>query len=293
MGSLTPPKDDATVRIATYNLQNLFLAGEGPLTPQKRLRPLVRMIDQVAADLMVVQEVGSQASLQAVNAQLARPYPHCHVVPGNSVRNIHLGVLSRQPVNLSSHRSVQLSDQNDQPLAFYANQEQASLQQPVNTGFFRDVLLIETQLLDQCPLALFGLHLKSRTNQPWQLHSAQTYRLAECQALQKIVMAYANANPQRGLGLLGDFNDLLSSDALQPLQKLPLIDVIGVQLRQSGRNPSTYWPRRRMRIDHILLDQRLSGAMVDGSAVIHASNMAQSASDHYPVSLQLKAPVAS
>lgn len=291
MGSLTPPKDDSTVRIATYNLQNLFLAGEGPLTPPQRVRPLARMIDQVGADLMVVQEVGSQASLDAINTQLARPYTHCHVVPGNSVRAIHLGVLSRQPVNLISHRAVQLQDENDAPLEFYANETQASLGQPVVTGFFRDVLLIETQLSDQTPLAVFGLHLKSRTNQPWQLHSAHTYRLAECQALQRLFVAYARANPLTGLALLGDFNDLFSSDALQPLRTLPLTDVIGAQLCQSGRNPSTYWPRRRMRIDHILLDQLLTNAVVDGSATIHASNMARTASDHFPVSLQLKLPV--
>lgn len=87
--------------------------------------------------------------------------------------------------------------------------------------------------------------------------------------------------------MLGDLNDLLSSDALQPLRELPLQDVVGVQLRRAGRNPSTYWPKRRMRIDHILLDATLVARLVPDSAIIHANNMARTASDHYPVSVTL------
>ena len=67
---------------------NLFLAGEGPTKPGKSLRPLARMIDQVAADVMLVQEVGSTASLQLLNQRLAKPYEYCAAVVGNSNRRI-------------------------------------------------------------------------------------------------------------------------------------------------------------------------------------------------------------
>ncbi|XOV82652.1 MAG: endonuclease/exonuclease/phosphatase family protein [bacterium] len=288
---------DSSVRIATYNLQNLFLAeegvldpllpSEGPLTPQRRLRPMARMITQVDADVLLVQEVGSQRSLDLLNAQLPQPYPHARVVPGNSLRSIHLGVLSRQDVIVSSHRHVQLLDAHGRGLYFYRSAEEAAAQQQRPAGFFRDVLQIDIHRSRQLPVTLFGVHLKSRTNPPWQLHGANVYRLAEAQALAQLVAQYRACHPHVGLAVLGDFNDLLSSDALQPLRQLPLQDVVGAQLRRAGRNPSTYWPKRRARIDHILLDVTLTGLLVPESAAIHANQMARTASDHYPVSVVL------
>jgi len=288
---------DSAVRIATYNLQNLFLDGEGaldaslpvegPLAPAKRVRPMARMISQVAADVMLVQEVGSQRSLDLLNDQLLQPYAHCEVLPGNSTRSIHLGVLSRYPIKLKSYRHLRLSDEHGTPLQFYPSAEHAAARDAQPIGFFRDLLQIEIQpgLLPQ--LALFGVHLKSKTNPSWQLHGAGVYRAAEVRALCQVVEQYRAQQPVSGIGVLGDLNDLLSSDALQPLRELPLQDVVGAQLRRAGRNPSTYWPKRRMRIDHILLDDNLAAQLVPDSAVIHANNMARTASDHYPVSVTL------
>ena len=46
------------LKLATYNLKDLFLNGEGPAKSGKALRPLARMIDQIDADLIALQEVG-------------------------------------------------------------------------------------------------------------------------------------------------------------------------------------------------------------------------------------------
>ncbi len=248
---------------------------------------MVRMIAQVAADVMLVQEVGSQRSLELLNEQLPEPYPQCEVVEGNSIRSIHLGVLSRYPIKLTSHRDLLLFDQAGLPLQFYQSAEQAAAQDLQTSGFFRDLLQIEVQSDELPQLTLFGVHLKSKTNPPWQLHGAGIYRAAEARALRQVVEQYRAQYPFVGVGVLGDLNDLLSSDALQPLRERPLQDVVGAQLRRAGRNPSTYWPKRRMRIDHILLDDVLGALMVPDSAVIHANNMARTASDHYPVSVSL------
>lgn len=260
---------------------------QGPATPQKRLRPMARMIAQVEADVLLVQEVGSQCSLALLNEQLPQPYQHCEVVPGNSIRSIHLGVLSRYPLLLISHRHLGLIDETGAALQFYPSADHAAAQDPQPAGFFRDLLQIEVRPAEQPALTLFGVHLKSKTNPPWQLHGASVYRAAEARAVRQVVGQYCEQQPATGVGVLGDLNDLLSSDALQPLRELPLQDVVGAQLRQAGRNPSTYWPKRRMRIDHILLNTTLAAWLVPGSAVIHANNMARTASDHYPVSVTL------
>ena len=260
---------------------------KGPLTPQKRLRPMARMIAQVNADVLLVQEVGSQRSLALLNDELPQPYAYCEVVPGNSTRSIHLGVLSRYPVALKSHRHLRLFDEAGAPLQFYPSADHAALQDAQPVGFFRDLLQVEVRPPEQPALTLFGVHLKSKTNPPWQLHGAGVYRTAEARAVRQVVEQYCAQHPATGVGVVGDLNDLLSSDALRPLRELPLQDVVGAQLRQAGRNPSTYWPKRRMRIDHILLDATLAARLVPDSAVIHANNMARTASDHYPVSVTL------
>ena len=280
--------------ISTYNVRNLFLAGEGPAKPEKALRPLARMIDQVGADVMVLQEVGSQASLQRLNARLAQPYPVVESLPGNSNRSIHLGLLSRLQVSLSSHHDTVLTDAEGEPLHFFHDESQARLGQVSPLRFQRDLLLAEIEVLTGVSLALFCVHLKSRTNQSWQEQGADIMRAAECRAIRDIIGCYREQHPDARVLIIGDFNDRISSDALAPLQALGFADPLGDVLRKSGRNPSTYWPKRRMRIDHILVSPNTASLVVPGSPTIHVSNMARTASDHYPVSLALAldAPVA-
>lgn len=274
------------VRISTYNLKNLFLCGEGPPKPQSEVRPLLRMFTQVDADLCMLQEVGSLASLQALNAGLVQPYPFAALLPGNSDRSIHLAVLSRMPVRLSSHREKVLLDVAGNALLEYATEPAAIAKQLTPLRFSRDLLRVDVAGLE-APLSLFGVHLKSRTNRPWRALAADVIRTAECAMLCRLIEQFQQAHPHTLVGLCGDFNDRLSSDALAPLAGLEMSDPLGQVLQQSGHNPSTYWPKRRMRIDHILLSREAAQRVVEGSPEIHANRMAQTASDHYPVSLVL------
>lgn len=276
----------ATVLIATYNVKNLFLCGEGAAKPSAELRPLLRMLAQVNADLVVLQEIGSLASLQALNAQLAHPYAQVQLRPGNSDRSIHLGVLSRYPVELTSHRETRLYDEQGAVLQDFANAHAAAAGHLTEQKFCRDLLRIDVHGLP-VSLSVFAVHLKSRTNRPWRVLPADTLRAAECRALRDVMQAFMRSHPATLVALCGDFNDQLSSPALQPLTSLGLADPLGEMLQRSGRNPSTYWPKRRMRIDHILVNGPMLTHVVVDSPQIHANRMAQTASDHFPVSLAL------
>jgi endonuclease/exonuclease/phosphatase family metal-dependent hydrolase len=277
----------SAVLISTYNVKNLFLCGEGPTKPHKEVRPLARMIDQVGADVMVLQEVGSLRSLQQLNQQLARPYEYADLVPGNSNRSIHIAVLSRLPMVLKSHKDHGLKGHSGEALEFYPDTAAATVQRSAPLAFARDVVRVDIRTATWPAVSLFALHLKSRTNAPWQILAADDMRQAECRALVNIVNAYVRAHPDACVAVLGDFNDRMSSDALAPLKVLNLSDPLGAKLRLSGRNPSTYWPKRRMRIDHILVNQRMLSLVEPDSPQIHVSQMARTASDHYPVSLCL------
>ncbi len=245
------------------------------------------MLAQVQVDVWLLQEVGSLASLQALNAELARPFPHCGLVSGNSDRSIHLAVLSRYPITLHSHKEVLLLDANHQPLQDFSSEKAALDRQLTTVGFSRDLLRVDVAGLSTA-LSLFAVHLKSRTNKAWRALSADTLREAECAMACRIIADFQQQQPDTLIGLCGDFNDRLSSPALASLDSLALVDPLGEMLRRNGRNPSTYWPKRRMRIDHILLCCRAAALVKEDSPTIHASRMAQTASDHYPVSLALK-----
>jgi endonuclease/exonuclease/phosphatase family metal-dependent hydrolase len=275
------------LRIATYNLKNLFLDGEGPEKPNKEVRPLARMIDQVAADVLVVQEAGSATSLQRLNDRLARPYRHVEVLPGNSNRSIHLGVMSRLPVMLASHKDTVLRSVEGSMLDHFVDLSAAQASKATPLGFCRDLLRVGLRTETGAEVALFCVHLKSRTNQPWQKRSADEIRTAECRALHDVVLEHTRKHPEHIVCLLGDFNDRMVNDALAPVVALGFADPLGSRLKSTGRNPSTYWPRRRMRIDHILVSANGLPVVVDDSPQIHASHMARTASDHYPVSIDL------
>lgn len=243
------------------------------------------MIDQVDADLIALQEVGSEQSLATLNGRLAQPYAFARFARGNSDRSIGLAVLSRVAVAVTSYADLHLRDSEGSVMQAYADETSARAGITSPLRFQRDVMLVECDLPGSLRVAVFVVHLKSRTNRPWQTLSADDIRSAEIRALAWAVREYAQQHPNRQILVMGDCNDQFSSDAMAPLRALALRDPVGEAVRQAGRNPSTYWPKRRMRIDHILSWPH-DGVRLD-NPMIHANNMARTASDHYPVSIEL------
>ena len=273
------------MRICSYNVRDLFLAGEGNAKAERDVRQLARMVGVVDADVLLIQEAGSLASLELLNARLARSYEHLGLIPGNSTRSIHLAVMSRLPVNLCSHRRIRLTDIAGNAMSYYRSADAASDGQDSRLELQRDLLRVEIDAGSAGTVSLFGVHLKSKTNPDWQKHPADDIRAAESRAVADVVSRYVAQHRARAVLLAGDFNDTLSSDALAALRNLGFSDPQGERLARTGRNPSTYWPKRRMRIDAILVSPNAAGRVRD--AKIHVSAMARSASDHYPVSIDL------
>lgn len=281
------------MRIASYNVQNLFTEADArrqtraTAKPGKGLTALAGTLGVLAADAVLLQEVGSAEALTLVNERLKEPYPFAAVVEGNSERGIHLAVLSREPFQVTSHRHLTLDDEAGRPLLDYASEAAAGSGQLTPIQIQRDLLQIELDLADAGTLALFNVHLKSKTNRPWRQLAADDVRAAEARQVAERLAAYLALHPDRPLLIGGDFNDLRSSESLAPLFELPLVDPLGQQLAQTGANPSTYWPKRRMRLDFLLLSAAAASRLVPDSAQIHAGQRAKRASDHYPISVDL------
>ena len=283
-----------SLRIATYNVQNLFTEEDARrqeravAKPAKALKALAGTLQGLAADVVILQEVASAAALEQVNGLLTSPFPYAAVVEGNSERGIHLAVLSREPFTASSHRELPLLDAEGNPLLEYETESAAGRDLATAIRIQRDLLQIELDLADQGTLTLFNVHLKSKTNRPWRRLAADDVRAAESRQIAAVIGGYLNDHPGRPVLLGGDFNDLRSSDSLAAIFSLPLSDPMGAELAKTGKNPSTYWPKRRMRLDFLLLSEVAAALFTKGSAMIHADQRAKRASDHYPVSIDLR-----
>ena len=280
------------MRIASYNLCNLLDAAQAEtagvgVKSEDGMKALAGTIGQVNADVLLVQEVGSRQVLGLLNERLAGAYPFLEVLPGNSPRGIHLGILSREPFQLTSHRMLALCDAAGQPLQEYDTEADAAAGRAAPVRLQRDLLLAEVMLEDAGVLALFNVHLKSRTNRPWRMLAADDIRVAEVHCVARVVREYLDSHSGRPVIVAGDFNDTRHSDVLATLFRLPLADPMGEVLAKTGRNPSTYWPKRRMRLDYLLLSETARSLLLPGSPAIHAGQRARRASDHYPVSVDL------
>lgn len=276
--------------IATYNVQNLFAADASQPKPGAARRALIRTINRLGADVLVLQEVGSKPTLQALNDDLRDPFPWSDLLPGNSMRSIHIGYLSRYPMTLTSHRHWPLVLAEADGSRWYASAEDALADRASALRLQRDVVLAEIEITADLKLAVFGVHLKSHGNPSWQAVSAGAIRRAECQAVVDIVSAFRRRHPEVGVVIAGDFNDRPDGEALEPLQQLDLVDPLEGILTRTGKRPSSYWPKRRARFDRLLVTPALLPRVAESTTCIHASNLARTASDHYPVTLGLEWP---
>lgn len=267
------------LRIATYNVRNLFVPGDAGVERSAvkatvALKAVARVLDLMAADIVALQEVGSQSALTALNLLLRAPYPFAQCVPGNSDRGIHLAYLARVPLTLASL--------GQEPLGDTGALQALRLQ--------RDLLRAELAAGDDHqPLTLFAVHLKSKAAAPDLALGNDELRAHElAYVLAHLAEVEVAARPAV---LLGDFNDLPSSDALTGLRRSSWVDALvhdQVLSEDTGRLPGSFWPRRRARIDRVMLNPAAAQRLVRGSSATHSSTLAQRGSDHYPVSVDLR-----
>jgi endonuclease/exonuclease/phosphatase family metal-dependent hydrolase len=207
--------------------------------------------------------------------------------------------MSRVPAKLTSHRDVKLVDSRGNGLNDFPSQPddatglnlsglEASGPEAVGlepVGMERDLLLAEFEVKPGIALAVFNVHLKSKVEYAWRRCSADERRAGEARMVAEHVSAYAHTHPHTSTLLVGDFNDTRHSEALAPIFALPLEDPLGDKLKRTGANPSTFWSRKRLRIDFVLAHESNPLKCLPDEVRIHTSAAAQRASDHYPVSI--------
>lgn len=280
--------DPRPVRFATYNVRMLCLEGPSrgrrPRKTDDSWRAVAAMIDATQADVLALQEVGSVEALDRLQSLLRQPFPQATFCPSNSSLGIHLAVLSRFTFAVSSHRETVLWDELGNPLEDYATREASRDARLEPLRFQRDFPRVSVDVGGG--VELFVAHLKSLRSYAWMRHTAGSVRNAEARAAARLLKRHLH----KPCLVMGDFNAAPHDPTLQPLVGAPeLWDPVASELEADGTLiPSYRCGAHTNRIDFALLGPLAKQRYVAGSARIHRGAEAELASDHYPLSVDLR-----
>jgi endonuclease/exonuclease/phosphatase family metal-dependent hydrolase len=191
-----------TLRVATWNLLNLFDDADEPDKPDEgtdpkswvEMRELARFIDEIDADVIGVQEVENRRILGRLNQMLKKPYGYVELIEGNDARGIDVGIMSRVPVTrVASHRLMELKDEQ---------------------CFARDFPLFRIEPAKGMAIELGVMHLKSKRGKK---AASDAWRRAEAQGVSDILKRQRKLEPDVPVMIMGDFNDNRSAQTLEPL----------------------------------------------------------------------------
>jgi len=265
-----PVEDVPVTALATFNVQMFFdtvcdsesCNGQddferAPTQAQfdAHVDELAAAIRKLDADVVTLQEVENQTSLDALHARLADIYPVAVLGETGGDASIDVATLSRGELEeVATHLDRPLMTENG------------------GITYFKRALL-ETHLrIDGRPTIVFNAHFKSKFNdQPAQ-------RLAEASGARAIVLERTAEFPDALILLAGDLNDTPGSAPLETLE-------IGGDLRrvtgELGSDAGTIVFGGSYRaIDHIYHSTAGAGAFVVGSASVHRDGRGLANSDH-------------
>lgn len=289
--ALVSPAEAARVlSVATYNLQNYTLAdrrtpdGFRPdyPKPEAEKAALRRVIAAMDADVIALQEIGGPAFLSELRRDLKSEgidYPHGEAALASDEER-GLGVLSRVPLGkITLHSDLR------------AKRRGAETDDPVRRG------LLEIEVpAEGGAVTLFVVHLKSRITESKEDPLAEDQRVAEAQAARDRVLRLFPEPATARFVVLGDFNDLPGSRALQAFAArgktgiatwVDAADERGQRWTHAYERTAVY-----SRFDHVFVSAGLSRAEAGGEAararvVGEPWAEVKAASDHRPVLLTL------
>lgn len=269
--------------VATYNLQNYTLTDRRvpdgfrpdypkPEAEKAALRATIRSLD---ADVLVFQEIGGTPFLAELRRDLASEginYPHGEaMLAADETRG--LAVLSRVPLGaITAHRDLR------------AHRRGAESDEPVRRG----LLQVEVPR-EGGAVTLFVVHLKSRLGVDKDDPQAEDQRVAEAQAVRDRVLKIFPEPASARFLVLGDFNDLPGSRALQAVEARGKTKIaVPLEAADSRGHRWTHaYPRLGLysRFDHVLASAGLAKTI--GRAWIADGPEVERASDHRPMAVEL------
>jgi endonuclease/exonuclease/phosphatase family metal-dependent hydrolase len=192
-----------TFRVATYNVENYLDQPTESRTHPKSAKARAKICESICAlnpNVIALEEMGSTNALLELRAALkakGQDFPYWEHVQGWDT-NIHVAVLSKLPIVARRPHT------ND---SFLLDGRRF----PVNRGFAE----VDVRAATNFTFTLFAAHLKSRRAVP-EADEAQL-RLEEAKILRGVLDERFKADPEAKLVVVGDFNDVKSSDSTKEI----------------------------------------------------------------------------
>ena len=261
-------EETATVKVATWNVENFFDAWDDPYrrdeitTPsfttdarKERLAQVVRALD---ADILCLQEVENRFLLEEwVKEFLPDAGYQVVLLEGNDSRGIDVALLSRIQVGeVATFRHLRFTDAAGKEQRFRRDLLRVSLGPP----FSGDIYVV---------------HLKSQHGD----EKADLVREAEARAIAEILSTARGRRPGLRAMVAGDFNEVPEKETLKVLLDSGLIDAC------AASDGVTYNREPYLsRIDYLLLTPALATGLIEASVVDDLPGMKlREVSDHFPV----------
>lgn len=315
-GSPKPlPKAPGHIRLATYNLENLYDSVDDPaltgqyedmnsVKPEEQLKGLAAAIRALDADILAVQEVESEAVLRWFRDTYLEDlgYTYLASIDAGDERGIEQGVLSRFPISsavnwpgqeLAGTQPDRAGDRANplagQPLRFHRS--------PLKVVIDISHAAAGPAGVPPAPkaytLTLFVVHQKSgRFYDYW--------RSAEAAGLVTLIADAQSADPRANIAILGDFNAVHSDAPVQTVGSGGLIDLFA-DLRGDGADARYITHESGRSIDYIFVNPGLRSEVIASSRFILGTPARPAGmdyrtapippgygSDHYPVAVDLR-----
>ena len=265
------PRLTKQVRIATFNIRNLFDGHDNPYysdettrpKPRQEMEKLAATIQDINADVVSLQEVESRGYLERFNTVFLPDmgYEVVHY-SGNDLRSSGLAVLTRIPVGqVVSHRHRRFKDPSGG-----------------SRRFSRDLLCVELLHPFAPSFEVWVTHLKSKRG---GAEATEPQRMAETGEIRRRLQQKLKTNPNARVLLMGDFNDTLDSN---PIKNLLSGGELTSFTRELPKDTVTYTlsPYQSL-IDFIFASPQASKALVTGSYKVVSRSLEESGSDHNAV----------
>lgn len=300
------------VRVGTFNVENLFARfrfrsdfslpnGEpgiwtidntkfAPFS-DKHHRITAQALGAIRADILGLQEIENLTTLRRFLRQFKHfmpngGYPYQILIDGNDPRLIDVALISQYPLGAIHTHQFELAP-NGNPI------------------FSRDCLEVKVRLPNGKPLTVFVNHFKSMMRD-----RQETMATRRIQAIRVAEILQERFGPDPGQAnwvVVGDLNDYLPSEGLEPLLEQPWLENVMNRLPPDDRW-THYFARgnKYNQLDYVLVSRAIAQANPDARPEIERRGLPQrarrfqerrfggvglnqpKASDHCPVGIELE-----
>lgn len=257
--------------VVNWNVRNMFdtdqdSTSDDELVPTQaeydaKLDAVAAVLRELDPDVAVLQEVENQVVLRDLADRVGPDYVDARLLDGNDFRGIDVGAFSKIPFDtVVSHKDDSFSLPGGAPKTFTRDCPEFHL-----THAGRKVILL-------------GVHFRSKGGD-----DDPDRRLAEAYRSRQIADELAGANPEAGIAILGDYNDLPGSDPVELIRTSePAFLSAGDSVPEADRWTFNYQGTLEL-IDYQMSNPVMAEWLDTTSVVIlHGANI-EAASDHSPL----------